>query len=65
MMYPLGTVIFQVQLMFGGKLFGKLGLVKNPLDPVRDCPESQAVKEINILGRGYPQPALQVVFHAN
>ena len=55
MMYPLGTVIFQVQLVFGGKSFGKLGLVKNPLDPVRDSPESQAVKEINNLGNEYPQ----------
>ena len=34
MMRPIGTVIFQVQLLFEGKLFGKLGLVKNPLDPV-------------------------------
>ena len=41
--------------MFGGKLFGKLGLVKNPLDPVRDSPESQAVKEIIISGRELPQ----------
>ena len=55
MMYPLGTVIFQVQLVFEGELLGKLGLIKNPLDPVRNSPESQAVKEtVNILGREYP-----------
>jgi len=35
MMYPLGTVIFQVCLLFCGKLFGKLGLEKIPLDPIR------------------------------
>jgi len=32
MMYPLGTVIFQIHLLYWGKLFGKFGLEKNPLD---------------------------------
>ena len=46
---PLGTVIFHVHRQFFGKLFGKLGLAKNPLDPVRKPPEVQAVKEINLI----------------
>ena len=33
-----GTVIFQVQLLWLGNLFGKLGLVKNPADPLRNFP---------------------------
>ena len=37
-MNPLGTVIFQVQVLFAGKLFGKSGLQNNPLDPVRNTP---------------------------
>jgi len=36
MMYPLVTVIFQVHLLFCGKFLGKLGLEKNPLDPLRN-----------------------------
>ena len=35
---PSGTVIFQVQLLFVEKLFGKFGLEKNPLDPSRKSP---------------------------
>ena len=47
MMRPVGTVIFQVQLLFAGKLFGKFGLVNNPLDPLRKSPGGKhAVKEI-------------------
>ena len=38
MVLPVGTVIFQVQLLFAIKLFGKLGLVKNPLVPLRNSP---------------------------
>ena len=38
MMLPVGTVIFHVQLLFTEKLFGKLGLVKNPLVPLRNSP---------------------------
>jgi len=43
----LGTVIFQIQRAFCGKLFGKLGLATNPLDaPVRAIPpEAQAAKK--------------------
>ena len=41
-MYPLGTVIFQTHLLYGGKLFGKFGLEKNPLRPFRFSPEIQA-----------------------
>ena len=37
-MNPLGTVIFQVQSLFAGKLLGKFGLENNPLDPVRKAP---------------------------
>ena len=35
---PAGTVMFQVQSLFRGKLLGKLGLEKNPLDPLRSSP---------------------------
>ena len=38
MIRPAGTVMFQVQLPFVGKSFGKLGLEKNPLDPLRKSP---------------------------
>ena len=31
-------MIFQVQSLFAGKLFGKLGLQKNPLEPLRTSP---------------------------
>ena len=37
-MRPVGTVIFQVQLLFAEKLFGKFGLANNPLDPLRKSP---------------------------
>ena len=47
-MYPLGTGIFQVHLLYRGKLFGKLGLEKDPFDPVRTSPEEQAVEEISL-----------------
>ena len=47
MMRPVGTVIFQVQFLFAGKLFGKFGLVNNPLDPLRKSPGgTHAAKEI-------------------
>ena len=38
MIRPAGTVMFQEQLLFVGKLLGKLGLEKNPLDPSRLSP---------------------------
>ena len=48
MIFPAGTVIFQVQLLFGGKLLGKLGLLKTPLDPLRNSPGgTHAAKEID------------------
>ena len=47
MMRPTGTVIFQIQLLFLSKLLGKLGLKKNPLDPLMDSPAKEhAAKEI-------------------
>ena len=50
MMLPVGTVMFQVQLLFAVKLFGKLGLVKNPLVPLRKSPGgTHATKEINMI----------------
>ena len=36
--WPSGTVIFQVQLLFVWRLFGKFWLEKNPLDPLRKSP---------------------------
>ena len=46
MIFPPGTVIFQVQSLFAGKLFGKLGLQKNPLDPFMKSPGAvHATKE--------------------
>lgn len=44
-MNPLGTVMFQVQSLFAGKSFGKFGLEKNPLDPVRKAPGGVHAKE--------------------
>ena len=38
MVRPAVTEMFQVQLLFVGKLLGKLGLEKNPLDPLRNSP---------------------------
>lgn len=38
MIFPAGTVMFQVQLELLGKFAGKLGLEKNPLDPTRLSP---------------------------
>ena len=38
MIRPAGTVMFQVHSLFVGKLRGKLGLAKYPLDPLRDSP---------------------------
>ena len=39
---PAGTVIVEVQTVFGGKLLGKFGLVRNPLVPARSSPHSPA-----------------------
>ena len=38
MVRPAGTEMFQVQSLFVGTLLGKLGLEKNPLDPLRKSP---------------------------
>ena len=38
MIRPAGTEMFQVQSLFVEKLLGKLGLEKNPLDPLRKAP---------------------------
>jgi len=38
MIYPMGTVIFQIHLLYGGKAFGKFGLEKNPLESFRNSP---------------------------
>jgi len=38
MIFPAGTVMFQVQLELVGKFAGKLGLEKNPLDATRLSP---------------------------
>ena len=44
--FPLGTVIFHVDVLFVGKLLGKLGLQKYPLQPFRlTSDELPAVKE--------------------
>ena len=52
MMRPVGTVMFQVQLLFAVKPFGKLGLVKNPLVPLRKSPGgTHAAKEINMISQ--------------
>ena len=39
---PTGTVKVEVQKVFGGKLLGKFGLVRNPLVPARSSPHSPA-----------------------
>ena len=52
MMRPVGIVIFQVQLLLAEKLFGKLGLEKNPLDPLRMSPGgTHAAREVNIFNQ--------------
>ena len=51
MMYPLGTVMFHIHLLYLGKLFGKFGLAKKPLNPVRMSPEAQAMGKSNSLMR--------------
>ena len=38
MIRPAGTVMVQLQLLFAEKLFGKLGLEKYPVDPLRTSP---------------------------
>lgn len=37
---PAGTIIVEAQSVNGGKLFGKFGLVRNPLVPLRSSPHS-------------------------
>ena len=50
MIRPAGTVMFQVQSLFVGKLLGKLGLAKYPLDPLRDSPgETHAAYEKKLI----------------
>ena len=49
MIFPLGTVIFQIQSLFAGKLFGKLGLQKNPLEPLRKSPDELHAAEEMII----------------
>ena len=44
--FPLGTVIFHVDILFVGKFLGKLGLQKYPLQPFKlTSDELPAVKE--------------------
>jgi len=37
---PAGTIIVEAQSVFRGKSFGKFGLVRNPLVPLRSSPHS-------------------------
>ena len=43
---PAGTEIVEVQKMFGGKLLGKFGLVRNPLVPARSSPHMTGHMEL-------------------
>lgn len=42
---PAGTIIVEAQSVFRGKSFGKFGLVRNPLVPLRSSPHSPAKKK--------------------